>query len=503
MSSETGETEGVSGQRHSDDGLRRSIRSLVRATRQERGLTQAELGKRVGASRFSINRIEAGVTDLTPPLAEQLEQVLGLTGLRSLVAQRDQLVLPTHAGRDTVIARMLDTPQLHRFRIVLVDNLDLCPMLYTWSDGDSVLRADDIEIVVPTQQREHELFGPNSGLRRNIDYQVKRILDLRKSDYYAADSLRLYESDTVTSAVAVAARDDRAEGVIWPPIAVGGTWSGAALPVGVTTEPHTVAQLNAHIDALIAGREPLCSNEALCRVAEPGESMEGEPWFTRYFTVGEEQEEEIDDSEGIAVALVLVLALCPRKRYGVGRRVVTYMRASTRQDHVRRRSLFSTSIEHMDIRRARAEEAALPVEEQFSTQGGLAAAIEIDDYLESTGKVIPNLAYQIAAARELAKHGLNVEPVRFEPIALPRELWRIGKSNTNGRKKAAIIPRLFALDLSTHPAPELVTLQTKTYVEEVGVSDIVEEPDLNSFLMAARDSGFLAELLAQKRVVER
>src|ERR1044071_3792057 len=90
----------------SEDALRLKIRTLVRTARQDLGLTQAELGKRVGASRFSINRIEAGVTDLTPPLAEQLEQVLKLTELRTLVARRDQLVVPT-TGRDAVVARML------------------------------------------------------------------------------------------------------------------------------------------------------------------------------------------------------------------------------------------------------------------------------------------------------------------------------------------------------------------------------------------------------------
>jgi DNA-binding XRE family transcriptional regulator len=509
MSSETGDADGVSSQRDNDDVLRHRIRSLIRTARQERGLTQADVGKQVGASRFSINRIEAGVTDLTPPLAEQLEQVLGLTELRSLVAQRNRLVIPTNLGRDAVVARLLDDPQLRRLRIVLVDNLDLYPMLYTWAKGDSVLRGEDIEVVVPTRRRERELFGRDSGLRRTIDYQIKRILDLRKSDHYAADSLRLYESDDVTSAVVVAVRGDRAEGVIWPPIVASGRWTpaqAAALPVGVTVDQHAVAQLDAHIDLLIAGREPLRSNEALCRVEKPDE---GAPLsdvaskFTRYFTVGEDQEEDVDDSEGIAVALILVVALCPRRRYGVGRRTVTFMRASSRQDHVRRRSLFSNTVEHIDIRRARAEKTGQPVDEQLSTQSALAAAIEIDDYLESKDKIIPDLAYQIAAAREMAMYGLDISPDRFEPAALPSGLWLIEKSDTNGRKRASIAPRLFVLELSTQPTPELVTLQTNAYVEEVGAQDVLEESDLNSFLGAARENGFLTELLAQNRIVDR
>ncbi len=485
----------------SEDALRLKIRTLVRSARQELGLTQADLGKRVGASRFSINRIEAGVTDLTPPLAEQLEQVLKLTELRTLVARRDQLVMPA-TGRDAVVARMLDQPQPHRFRIVLLDNLDLYPMLMTWGDGDTVLRADDIEIVVPSPQRERELFGPDSGLRRRIEDQVKRILDLRRSDYYVADSLRLYESDHVTSAVAVALRGDRDEGVIWPPVAVSGGWTAAqsaALPVGVTVDQGTVAQLNAHIDALVAGLEPLRSNEALCRIDDP----ENGSRFTRYFTVGEDQDEEIDDSEGTAVAMILLLALCPRKRHGVGRRVITSMRASSRLDHVLKHSLFSNTVEHIDIRRSRAEEAGQPVDEHFSTQGAVAAALEIDDYLESKGKVIPDLAFQMSASRRLATFGLDVDPARLEPVPLPPELRLIPKSEVGGRKRAAIAPRLYVLELNTQPEPELVTLQANAHVEEMGLADLMEESNLNDFLKTARDHGFLADLLARKRIVDR
>jgi DNA-binding XRE family transcriptional regulator len=488
-----------------EDVLRLEIRSMVRNARQRLGLTQAELGKRVNASRFSINRVEAGVTDLTPPLAEQLEQVLGLTDLRTLVAKRDRLVMPVSTGRDAVVARMLDRPQPRRFRIVLLDNLDLYPMLMTWGDNDTVLRADDIEIVVPSLQRERVLFGEDSDLRRRINDQVKRILDLRRSENYAADSLRLYESDHVTSAVAVALRGDRDEGVIWPPVAVSGSWSAAqaaTLPVGTTTDQATVALLNAHIDALIAGLEPLRSNEALCRVGDADEGAR-EPRFTRYFTVGEDQQEEIDDSEGTAVAMILLLALCPRKRHGVGRRVITSMRASSRLDHVLKHSLFSNTVEHIDIRRSRAEEAGQPVDEHFSTQGAVAAALEIDDYLESKGKIIPDLAFQIAAARRLTTFGLDVDPARLEPVPLPPELRLIEKTDTGGRDRAAIAPRLYVLELNTQPEPELVTLQANAHVEELGLSDIMEETNLNDFLRAARDHGFLVDLLKRKRIVDR
>lgn len=489
-----------------EDALRLEIRTMVRTARQELGLTQAELGKRVNASRFSINRVEAGVTDLTPLLAERLEQVLGLTDLRTQVAKRDRLVMPVSTGRDAVVARMLDYPQPHRFRIVLLDDLDLYPMLMTWGDNDTVLRADDIEIVVPSLQRERELFGHDTDLRRRINEQVKWILELRRSENYAADSLRLYESDHVTSAVAVALRGGRDEGVIWPPVAVSGGWTAAqaaTLPVGVTTDQSAVARLNVYLDSLVAGLEPLRSNEALCRVGEPHEDVDQVPRFTRYFTVGEDQQEEIDDSEGTAVALILLLALCPRKRHGVGRRVITSMRTSSRLDHVLKHSLFSNTVEHIDIRRSRAEEAGQPVDEHFSTQGAVSAALEIDDYLESKGKIIPDLAFQVAAARRLTTFGLDVDPARFEPVPLPPELWLIGKTDTGGRDRAAITPRLYVLELNTQPEPELVTLQANAHVEEVGLSDIMEETNLNDFLKSARDHGFLIDLLRRKRIVDR
>jgi hypothetical protein len=59
------------------------------------------------------------------------------------------------------------------------------------------------------------------------------------------------------------------------------------------------------------------------------------------------------------------------------------------------------------------------------------------------------------------------------------------------------------LELNTQPEPELVTLQANAHVEEVGLSDIMEETDLNDFLKAARDHGFLIDLLRRKRIVER
>ena len=141
----------------------------------------------------------------------------------------------------------------------------------------------------------------------------------------------MYESDDVVGSMVIGETPTGVEAAVWAPLGVRNqpaTVDPGALPVGTTTDRRVIADLHAHVDSLIAGREPLTSNEALCRVPDGA----GEPVFTRYFTVGEDQEEDVDDSEGMAVALMLVVAKCPRKQYGVGRRVITYMRSRLRQD---------------------------------------------------------------------------------------------------------------------------------------------------------------------------
>lgn len=472
---------------------------MVRAARQEQGFTQEQLGKQIGTSRFTINRIEAGAIDVTPALAEQLEQVLHLPELRQLVAQRDRMAPPEDTGRDAVVSRLLGATGLRRLRIVLADGLNVYQHLFRWVDGDSRLRSEDTEIVVPTVRRERELFGAGSPLLGHIEYQLKRILDLKKSDHYAAGSLRLYESDDVVGSMVVAATRNGAEGALWPAIAVRGGLDdsiAADMPVAVSVERQAIAHLDDHVDGLIRDREPLRSNEALCRVVP--EEKHG-PIFTRYFTVGEDQEEDVDESEGFAVALVLVVALCPRKSYGVAHRVITYMRSKSRQD--RRRSLFANTVEDIDIQRARAIELGTRSDERRSTRAALAAVLDINDYLESRSKVIPDAAFQFAAAREMKMFDLDLEPGRFRPVRLPAGLQLIQKPASAGRKRAAIVPRLFVVELQAEPS-ELAMLEAKADVDAVGKLDLTEDPELNDFLAEARDSGYLEALLTREHIAD-
>lgn len=54
------------------------LENSVRERRQALGLTQAELGERVGVSRQSINAIEQGKYIPSLPLAIQLARVFGV-----------------------------------------------------------------------------------------------------------------------------------------------------------------------------------------------------------------------------------------------------------------------------------------------------------------------------------------------------------------------------------------------------------------------------------------
>jgi hypothetical protein len=405
--------------------------------------------------------------------------------------------MPVDNTRDTVAKRMLAAPGLQRVRVVLADDFNLYRYVHERVADDARLRCNDIEIVVPTIARGRALFGDASLMYGRIEYQIKRLLDLKKSKFYASNSLRLYESDDVIASMLVATTPSGTVAAVWPPMPVRHKphdIAAAILPVGRTVDPIAVGQLNSHVDHLIGDNETVKSNEALCLV-DPDGGETSPPAFTRYFTVGEDQEEDIDSGEGTAVALIMVIALCPRKRYGVRRRVIAYQRAHSRKD--RRRSLFSNSVEEIDIRRARAAEKGWQIDERRSTRGALAAALDTTEFLAEHNGLIPNSAFQFAAAREMAMFDLAVAPDRFEPIPLPPELRLIDKP------QAAIAPRLFVLELNTQPEPELAKLQEVADVDEVGTRDLEVAENLNDFLADAKEHGFLGELLTRYGIAPR
>jgi DNA-binding XRE family transcriptional regulator len=481
------------------DALRRDIRAMIRRSRREKRLTQAELGRQVNTSRFTINRIETGSLDLSSHLVEPLAEILDLPDLATLVAQRDNLLVATVNERDLVLRRLLNTPSVKKVVIASVDDLNIYEMLLPSRSDMPILSALDIDIIFPSAARERQLFNGRRPLYGHVEYQIKRLSDLQGSDDYSAANLRIHESDSILSSCAIVSTRAGTECAFWPLIPTPGKTSDATLPVITSVDPNTTGRFEAYAAELIRSSDPIHTNEALCQRA----SAESGPQFTRFFSVGSDQEDDVDENEGFAVSLILVVALCTRKHYGIKRRLITYKRPSSLQDR-ERLSLFSNNVNDVDIRAARALAEKQTPEERRSTSGALASAIDISGYLAANSGVIPDLAYRLAAIREFATFNLSVAPDRLSSVTLPDNLNLIHKPSFEGHNRAAVAPKLFVLELdATRDQPELDVLRANADIEEVGLEDMRNASSLNDFLIASRDRGFLLPLLTDLRIAEQ
>ena len=482
---------------------RQQIRQVLRDGRQAKGLTQAGLAQLVGTSRFTINRLEMGSLDLTVPLAERIQAALDLSELTSLVARREQLPAAAEIERDRIVRTMLGRPGLEKVTIVAADDLDIYSIIFD-ERRDAPLVARDTRIVFPSVEREKQLFGGGQPLYGWIEYQLKRLAELQATERYPPHTLRLYESDHVLASCVITSTRTGTECAFWSPIPVGGKVAGEGLPVATSGDPDTTGRLEAYADGLTRSLEPIRANRALCRVPAAAASMEvaAEATFTRYFGQEVDQEEDVGEDEGFAVALVLTVALCTRGHHGVGRRVVTYERPTSTRDR-ERLSLFSDRVDDVDIRAARALSRQISPDTARSTRGPLAAALDINEFISSCSGVIPDLAFQNAARREFSMFDLDIAPERLKRIPLPPELQLIRKGTADGRRRAAVAPRLYLLELETGPRPELDALRFAADIEELGTRDMAESDRLNDFLLVARERGFLAPLLHELKVVEQ
>lgn len=482
--------------------LRAQIRDLIRQTRRDRGMSQAELGSALGSNRFLIIRIEKGERDVTVDEAAELDRVLELTQLAGLARRLHKAAGNSENQRDPVVSSLLrDSPALESVSIVVADDLDVFSTIYDPGRDAMRLDAREIRIVFPSAERERQLFGGNP-LWGYYEYQIKHLTDLQGGENGPAGNLQVYESDRVTCSAVVASTRTGTQSVFWPPVQAKDGIRGAGLPVMLTDSNETSERLKAHVEYLLEHSEPLRTNEALCRFDDDSPDAQ----FTRYFAVGTDEEDDVARDEGFAVSLVLAAALCPRRHYGVGIRVILYKRPSSRHDHGLL-SLFSNNVDDADIRAARAIEAGAEPDRVRSTRGALAATLEVNDYLAAKGGVIPDLAFQLAAARELKMFGLDVRTERLKRVKLLPELRLIHKSGPGGQNRAAVAPHLFVLQLDpSGPEPELDVLSNAADSEVIGIEDIAEsaaEGRLNSFLVTAWESGFLTELMERMGVAKR
>lgn len=479
--------------------LRTQIRDLIRTTRRLRGMSQADLGSLLGSNRFLIIRIEKGERDITVDEAEDLDRALELTQLAGLARRLHTAVGTDDNGRDPALSALLrDTTGLESVVIVVADDLDVFGTIYDAGRDVMRLSAREVKVVFPSAERERQMFGGNP-LWGYYEYQIKHLADLQGGEAGPSGNIGVYESDRVICSAVVASTRSGTQSIFWPPLPTPDGISGSRLPVVPTDSNETNQRLKAHVEYLLDGQEPLQTNEALCRFDDGAP----DPRFTRYFAVGTDEEEDVAPDEGFAVSLVLATALCPRKHYGVGVRVIMYKRPSSRRDRGLL-SLFSNNVDDTDIRAARALEQGEQPDQVRSTRGALAATLDINDYLTAKGGVIPDLAFQLAAARELKMFGLDVRTDRLKRVRLPPELRLIRKADSHGRNRAAVAPHLFVLELDpSGPKPELDVLSSAADSEVIGIDDIAESDRLNSFLVTARDNGFLTELMQRFGVAKR
>jgi transcriptional regulator with XRE-family HTH domain len=463
-------------------------------------MTQAELGEAVGSNRSQVNRIERGSADITRSLAVRLAEVLELPDLPRLFSERERSDESQDRSRDRIVARLLGRPDLQRVTIVVADDLDVYGLLYDSASDSALVDARAVDVVFPTVDREKELFD-DWPIHSFVEYQIKRLATLRGGGSPPLEELRLFESGAVTASVVLARTRTETSCAHWAPLLVEGKPVTKDLPVAQGSDPTTAMRLENHVGALVERARPIRVNEALCRV-EPveGESGDDAP-FTRYFEVGEDEEEEVGSSEGFALALVLAVARCPRRQYGMARRLITYTRPLVRHDR-NRLSLFGKRVDATDVQRARALEQGLPPDVARSRGNALEAALDIDDYLTAHGGRLPDLAFQVAATRELRMFTVEVAPDRLRRVPLPPALRLVTE---RGARRAALAPRLFVLELGTaERGPELDALTATADVEALGSDDMrSEDHRLNDFLRQARDCGFLLPLLDELGVARR
>lgn len=480
------------------DRVRRALRDL----RADRGLKQDEFGEQAlgGASRFVVNRLEVGSSDLKLEQAEKLDDFLGYAHFVPLVEHRDrQAQVATGVdGRDVFVGRMLQISGGAHVRVVLADDLDFCQLLHRAAEYKTWVPPGRIDVVVPSRERAEQLYLNEDAADRldnQVERQIRALFDLQAS--FEKDDrgfeLRLYEAPGIRFSLVHVAFHGGAEVAYWPPAPEGIT--SADLPVAMSADPDLCVGMSRHATALMDEVNRILPNEAMVMPEKDGAKVRAR--FIRFVSRGEEPP-PYDPREGFPVALVAPYAVTVSMEGNpVGRRMILCARTG-RLDDADRYSLVSSRVEESDIRTARKMDVGAEDRPRSRRRRDpVASAIQVHEKLMEEGTdSLEEGEFLEAARREFRTHwGMEIDPKRFEPWDLPTELSAIEKAPDGKNTRPPLVPRLFLLELETAPGADESTSEFTRFMEGThkyrpatfGREDIttMDPAKLNTFLVKA------------------
>ncbi len=460
-------------------------------------MTQEEWGNIVlgGVSRFVVNRIEVGTSDLKLEQARLVDEFIGKATLVPLVEHRLRVASGSTGedGRDVLVQRLLGMDGIRRTRMVLCDDLDAAGLLHAAALGGQV------DVVVPSPRRSRELFG-DALFDQHVERQVAYLMDIHDLHRNSGreTQIHVYESDAVLFSMIHVDFAGGQEAAYWPPVP---RYPGAAaeLPVVTTSEPAICERLARYADEWITQENRVQPNEA---VVIPFEDESGcKAQFTRFVPRGSDP--PFEPGEGHPVALVMPYAMTVRRGRPVGLRVILHERIA-RRDSVGKISLLSKRVTEEEIR-----EVLSPGSDR---DGGsrrrrdpLASAIEVGrELMEHDLDYISSDMYRKAAEVDLKSNwGIVLPRESFKEVALPPELATIHKGN-----QPHIVPKLFVVELQSQPDSVLGEAPITRLMQgtarhgsvQLGYEDVMEiaSSKLNSFLERAREIGFLEHLMIEQ-----
>lgn len=490
--------------------LKEQIRTLVRDARGDE--SQAHFSAVVGINRSTLSRIESG--HIAPSLkdAKAIAARREAPGLLELVTELREAEEERKAAprRDLVVGELLERPGIVSVQALVVDDFPISTLL----QASPSLSAAEVEVVVPTVDRETALFNGRGLLFGRFEHQIKRLIDLGTEDSSAPISVKLFESDDVLQSIVVVRSSSGVECAIWPTLpvsspnrATGISVDGRHAPVVVPTDPMAIGKVTSHVEAVLERAAPIRKNAAL-GVLDDDESasVESPVLFTGFETYDAIPEDlSSETTEGVAVSLVLVHGLARREGQPLAHRVLLHRRDNESND-VRRWSLPSNGVDDLDVR------GALGLRNQDTSRSSsdpMTAMVEVSRRLsgECAGR-IPLEAFRAAAARELlALFGLDLggDLDRLVHLSVPAELRAIHKPDLAGRRRRPILPRVFAYELRSEGERHEVNqvIESGVPVVALGYEDFPDYPDLNDFLVAASRDGWLEKQLMNLGVAPR